>query len=57
MPRKMLTETLNVSMFVSSFLNFVYLGILHFLRRSAYRALKKELSRWDEYQENTSRER
>ena len=36
-----LTETLNVSIFDSSFLNFLYLGALHFLRRSMHRALNE----------------
>ena len=34
---------LSKQVFVSSFLNFVQLGILHFLRRSVYRALNKRL--------------
>ena len=37
----MFTETLNLSIIVSSFQNFVQLSILHFLSRSMYRALNK----------------
>ena len=40
----MLTEARNVTIFVSSFLNFVQLGVLHFLCRQ-YRALN-ERSYW-----------
>ena len=41
MPQNRLTETLNVTIFVPSFLNSVWLGVLYFLRRSMYRVLNE----------------
>ena len=51
-----LTKTLNASIFVSSVLNFVCLGVLHILFTTmvyVQGAEWKKLIEWNEYQENT----